>query len=441
MDIFLPSGGPVATPLPFTPEKVHATSPSGEVFGADSVSLLRGESADKMSHFYQIGGEIHLARVPSAVWREQLMRMKAGGLNTVAVYVFWIHHEEQRGVFDFTGRRNIRQFVTLAKEIGLNVLMRIGPWDHGECRNGGHPDWVLDNCGKLRSEDPKYMVCVSGWYTALAAQLHGLFHKDGGPITLVQVDNETSNWRYLLALRELAMSLGILPAVYTKTGWPGPAEDYPSDYPMLPFFGGYPDAFWDGYGPGAALSEYTFATAPSLAASAAVTDGADLHASSGAWVIPAGYPWLDIEIGGGMAADYAHRIHLQSDDMPAMHLCDVGGGVNALGYCASASFPLLWLLGPPRLNVARLMLQTCITAAITLIRRFTLTIWTTQTQHCKSRASNLRAAPILCRQSPTTSLRRWGRWASHGGTTTACDECTPSSKGLVRRWRRRRRPG
>ena len=56
-----------------------------------------------------------------------------------------------------------------------------------ECRNGGHPDWVLDNCGKLRSSDPKYLSCVSGWYTALSAELKGLFHKDGGPVTLVQV--------------------------------------------------------------------------------------------------------------------------------------------------------------------------------------------------------------------------------------------------------------
>ena len=153
------------------------------------------------------------------------MRMKAGGLNTVAVYVFWIHHEEQRGVFDFSGRRDIRQFITLAKEVGLKVLMRVGPWDHGECRNGGHPDWVLDRetCGALRSTDPKYLACTAGWYGALAKQLEGLFHKDGGPITLLQVDNETSDWKYLLALRGLAMSLGILPAFFTKTGWPGPA--------------------------------------------------------------------------------------------------------------------------------------------------------------------------------------------------------------------------
>ena len=113
----------------------------------------------------------------------------------INVYVFWIHHEESRGVFDFTGRRNIRSFLQLAKELGLHFLMRIGPWDHGECRNGGHPDWVLaakgaESCGKLRSSDPLYIGCVSGWYTALAKQMSGLYYKDGGPITLVQVSGD-----------------------------------------------------------------------------------------------------------------------------------------------------------------------------------------------------------------------------------------------------------
>ena len=63
-------------------------------------------------------------------------------------------------------------------------------------------------------------------YTALAAELKGLYHMDGGPITLVQVDNETSNWKYLLALQQLAISLGMLPAAFTKTGWPGPVAGY-----------------------------------------------------------------------------------------------------------------------------------------------------------------------------------------------------------------------
>ena len=187
-----------------------------------------------------------------------------------------------------------------------------------------------DSCGSLRSTDPKYLRCVKGWYTALAAQLKGLYHKDGGPIVFSQVDNETTDWKYLLALRSMAMSLGVLPAFYTKTGWPGPGAGYPADYPMLPFFGGYPDAFWSGMSTAANPAQYSFESNPSAALSAHA-DGAkgpetttsvegETKASTrslGGWDIPDGYPWLDVEIGGGMAAAYNHRVHLNSSDMYA----------------------------------------------------------------------------------------------------------------------------
>jgi hypothetical protein len=74
--------------------------------------------------------------------------------------------------------------------------------------------------------------------------VQGLFWKDGGPIIAVQVDNETSDWRYLLALQAVARSVGMHPPAFAKMGWPAPAAGYPADYPMPPYFGGYPDLFW-----------------------------------------------------------------------------------------------------------------------------------------------------------------------------------------------------
>jgi beta-galactosidase GanA len=121
-----------------TDHPVPNVNPQG-TFSADSVGfLLNGQ------RFYPISGEIHLARVPSSQWREELMRMKAGGLNAVAVYVFWIHHEETEGVWNFTGRRHIKEFFQHVDDLGMLALLRAGPWDHGECRNGGHPDWLLE---------------------------------------------------------------------------------------------------------------------------------------------------------------------------------------------------------------------------------------------------------------------------------------------------------
>ena len=306
-------GSQCPTPLSFTPEASAAVDPSGTRVGADSRSLLRSAGAGlPMQRWYPVSGEIHLARVPASEWREQLMRMKGGGLDMVAVYVFWIHHEEARGVFNFTGRRDIRRFVMTAKEVGLKVMMRIGPWDHGEARNGAHPDWVLTQCGKVRTTDPKYLGCVEGWYAALAGELTGLYHADGGPILMAQVDNETPDWGFLLALKALARKHGIEPPFYTKTGWPTPREGYPADYPMLPFFGGYADQFW------------TNQMAPSVS-TGAYTFGA--HQSG-----VVGTPYLGVEMGGGMAAAYNHRVHMFSDDMPSMHTVDVANGFNMLGF-------------------------------------------------------------------------------------------------------------
>ena len=76
----------------------------------------------------------------------------------------------------FEGRRNVRQFIQLAQDLGLKVLLRIGPWDHGECRNGGHPDWVLQKCNSqwdchLRSNNTAYLSYVKPFYAQLANQL------------------------------------------------------------------------------------------------------------------------------------------------------------------------------------------------------------------------------------------------------------------------------
>ena len=230
--IRLPAAAPPASPLHHV--EVNTTSPSGVVLSADSLSLL----ADG-ARIYPIAGEVHVGRLPASQWREALMRMKAGGLNWISVYLFWIYFQEAPGVPpDFEGRRDVAAFLRVADSIGLRVLLRVGPWCHGETRNGGHPDWVLTSCGRLRSTDPAYLSCVAPWYAAVAAQIKGLFWKDGGPIVAVQVDNESSDWKYLLALRSLAIEKGILPAFFMKTGWPAPEAGYPDRYPMLPLFGG-----------------------------------------------------------------------------------------------------------------------------------------------------------------------------------------------------------
>lgn len=69
--------------------------------------------------------------------------MRACGMDIIATYVFWIHHEEEEGVFDFSGQRNLHRFLELCEKWQMHVWLRIGPWAHGEARNGGFPDWLL----------------------------------------------------------------------------------------------------------------------------------------------------------------------------------------------------------------------------------------------------------------------------------------------------------
>jgi hypothetical protein len=210
----VPATDPAPVPLPF--ELGPSVSPSGRTIGVDSVGWkLDGE------RWFPRAGEIHLARVPASEWREQLLRMKAGGLDMVAVYVFWIHHEELEGKWTFGGRRAIGRFAELVKEIGgMKMMLRAGPWCHGEARNGGHPDWLLAKAKQdkfaLRSDNPHYMGYVQTWYAQLAKQVQGLFWNGGGPIIAVQLDNETSDWRYLLALKAVALAVGMQPPAFAK---------------------------------------------------------------------------------------------------------------------------------------------------------------------------------------------------------------------------------
>ena len=161
-------------------------SPDGHELSVNS----RGVLLDGRPWF-PVMGEFHYTRCPQNEWRDELLKLKAGGVDIVATYVFWIHHEEMEGQFDWSGQRDLRKFVQLCGELGLKVVVRCGPWCHGEVRNGGLPDWVQAHKDwKLRSTDTNFLAAVRTLYGQIAAQLNGLLWKDGGPVIGIQVDNE-----------------------------------------------------------------------------------------------------------------------------------------------------------------------------------------------------------------------------------------------------------
>lgn len=171
-------------------------------------------------------GEMHPARIAREHWRHRIRMARAMGLNTVAIYVMWNHHEREPGVFDFeSDNRDVVAFIRLCAEEGMWVYLRPGPYICGEWTNGGLPAWLLrDPDTRLRTrDDPRYMAAVRRYIGALAPRIAPLMATAGGPVLMLQVENEYSMFAddvgYLEALRDLWRSHGIEGPFSVSDGW------------------------------------------------------------------------------------------------------------------------------------------------------------------------------------------------------------------------------
>lgn len=169
-------------------------------------------------------GEMHPARIPVEYWRHRIQMAKAMGLNTIAAYVFWNYHETSEGRFDFTtGNRNIARFVRLAQEEGMWVILRPGPYVCAEWDFGGLPSYLLrDPNLRVRSMYPPYMAAAERYMSHLADVVRPLLVTRGGPIVMVQVENEYGSYgndrRYMMRLREVWVRAGIDVPFFTADG-------------------------------------------------------------------------------------------------------------------------------------------------------------------------------------------------------------------------------
>ena len=138
-----------------------------------------------------ISGEMHYTRIPREYWRERMKMARAMGLNTIATYVFWNAHEPTPGKYDFTGNNDIAEFVRIAKEEGLWVVMRPSPYVCAEWEFGGYPWWLLkDKTMKVRSKEPAFINAYRNYMMEVGRQLAPLQVNHGGNILMVQIENE-----------------------------------------------------------------------------------------------------------------------------------------------------------------------------------------------------------------------------------------------------------
>ncbi|MDE6628298.1 MAG: beta-galactosidase [Muribaculaceae bacterium] len=277
-------------------------------------------------------GEIHYSRLPHAEWPSAVRKMKEGGVTIIATYVFWNHIEEKEGVFDWSGDRNLREFLEVCRSQEMPVVLRVGPFCHGEARCGGIPDWFFSKGIRSRSEEPDFLELVRRLYRQIFTQVQGLQWKDGGPLLACQFDNEyRGHGSYLMALKQIALDAGFDLPFYTRTGWPELKTPVPYGE-MLPLFGDYADGFWERSteaGAGDYYKAFNFRRFRSSTAIATeqiagqkekLTDGDEL------------YPYFTCELGGGMMTAYHRRPFIYPEDAYSLAMVKLGSGSNLLGY-------------------------------------------------------------------------------------------------------------
>ena len=171
------------------PASMQAASKPGTFTTGNKTFLLNGKP------FVVKAAEVHYPRIPRAYWDHRIKMCKALGMNTVCIYVFWNIHEQKEGQFDFTGNNDVAEFCRLAQKNGMYVIVRPGPYVCAEWEMGGLPWWLLKKKDiKLRERDPYFMERVKIFEQKVGEQLKPLTIQNGGPIIMVQVENEYGSY-------------------------------------------------------------------------------------------------------------------------------------------------------------------------------------------------------------------------------------------------------
>lgn len=322
-------------------EKFSGRAPDGIQIGFTNYYMTKNDAP-----FFGVAGEVHYSRVSEDQWEDTILKCKMGGLNIIATYVFWNVHEEIEGKFRFDGNRNLRKFLDLCRKHGMYVIVRIGPFDHGEMRNGGMPDWLYGMPFEVRDRSEAFYRYVRRLFHQLHEQMNGLYFSQGGPVIGTQIENEymhssaaweittgiSNEWinggkdreAYMLDLKKIAVEEGIVTPFYTCTAWGGamtPTEE------MLPLWGGYaywPWIFYNTTGEHPLTPEYIYRDNHNNEAPKTYNFEPRYE--------PESRPYSCCEMMGGMACCYNYRFVLPPESVDAMANIKLGSGCNLLGY-------------------------------------------------------------------------------------------------------------
>ncbi len=299
-------------------------------YSFDKISLLKNNK-----RWFPVMGEMHYSRVPSQYWREGLYKMKAGGVDITGTYVIWIHHEEIEGEWDWSEERDLKGFLQAAKDCDMKILLRIGPWCHGEVRNGGFPDWLLQKSFEVRTNDSAYFEYVKKFYSAIYEQAKDYLCTDNNDNVVIgiQIENEYGHCgglytredgeKHMQTLLQIAKETGFNVPLYTATGWGGAWTGG-----MIPVMGGYCDAPWD-----QRITEiepsgnYTFTHERNDH-----NIGSDHGFGYGITFDIDKFPFLTAELGGGLQVTSHRRTVAKAPDVAAEACVKLGCGVNLLGF-------------------------------------------------------------------------------------------------------------
>nr|WP_228408614.1 beta-galactosidase family protein [Chryseobacterium sp. JV274] len=182
--------------------------------------------------FTVYSGEMHYPRVPSEYWKHRLEMMKAMGLNTVTTYVFWNYHEEAPGKWNFSGEKDLKKFIKTAQEVGLYVIIRPGPYVCAEWEFGGYPWWLQKYKDlEIRRDNKAFLEECRKYINQLAKQIVPMQINNGGPVIMVQAENEFGSYvaqrkdipleehrKYSHKIKEMLLNSGVSVPLFTSDG-------------------------------------------------------------------------------------------------------------------------------------------------------------------------------------------------------------------------------